>query len=125
MNNMKFTSRLLPLTMMLCIAGLPLRAGADDIDIFVSNVNNVGAQGVPNVLIILDNTSNWSRDEGFSPVKEQGKIEVAAIKSVLAGLSNVNVGIMLANDINGNEDPGAWVHYGLKCMETTAVLENN
>src|SRR5882672_4433767 len=109
MRKMNFRTHVLPMMVAVCIAGQSLPIGAEDIDIFVSNINNTGAQGVPNVLIILDNTSNWSRDEGFSPVSEQGKIEVAAIKSTLLGLTNMNVGVMLANDNQGSADPGAYV----------------
>ena len=38
-------------------------------------------------------------------LRKQGKIEARAIKSTLLGLTNMNVGLMLANDVQGNADP--------------------
>ncbi len=125
MNPTKFGPRVLPLMTALCVAGASFPIAAEDIDIFVSNINNSGTQGVPNVLIMLDNTSNWSRTEFAGNPSEQGRIEVRSIKSVLAGITNMNVGVMLANDLQGNADPGAFVHYGMKFMEATSTSGNN
>ena len=70
-----------------------------DIDIYTINAN-AGAPA-PNVLIVLDNTSDWSEASQHWPnattggKQVQGQAEVAAIKQMLAGLTaNVNVGVM-------------------------------
>ena len=73
---------------------LSFQASPEDIDIF--SVDEGSSLGAPNVLIILDNTSNWSRASQKWPGGEvQGQAEVAAIKQVITGLSsNINVGLM-------------------------------
>src|SRR5213080_3509857 len=101
----------------LCL--LPLAAHADDIDIFAGAVSSE----VPNVLIIWDNSANWSSNipvadcsfsdgtggpKATSPNKEQGTkfaIEKCAIYNVIYGLPVnadgtplFNVGLMLFNE---------------------------
>lgn len=62
-----------------------------DTDIFTSN----STSGAPNVLIILDNTPNWSRQDEHFPVMTQGQAEANAIQSMLPALKgNINVGLM-------------------------------
>lgn len=75
----------------------PLRVFADDIDIFVGS--SAGSHDNPNVLIVLDNTSNWARQSQQWPGGEQqGQSEADAIKSVLSAVnSDVNVGLFSFN----------------------------
>ena len=59
---------------------------AEDIDIF--SVNTAVTADAPNILIIMDNTSNWSTQFSY---------EMAALKSVfnsLGSLPSINIGIM-------------------------------
>jgi len=68
-------------------------AQAMDTDIYTLNsgTNN----SAPNVLIILDNTSNWSRADQHWPGTTQGQAEVQAIQTVINSLNaNVNVGLL-------------------------------
>src|SRR5438067_7102900 len=74
----------------------PIRGFSEDIDIFVG----ASGGGSSNVLIVVDNTSNWARnsqawtDGGVS--ETQGQAEVNAIKQIVGTLnSSVNVGLMM------------------------------
>ena len=75
------------------VALLPLATGAEDIDIFVGNN---GGGGISNVLIVIDNTSNWSRqDQQWPGGITQGQSELLALQAALnssAVDSTVNVG---------------------------------
>lgn len=85
---------------------------AEDIDLFVDPESAVTT--VPNVLIILDNTANWST--AFNN-------EMAALRSVLNGLtvSKFRVGLMLYSETgNGNGNPGgAYVRAALRMMDSS------
>jgi type IV pilus assembly protein PilY1 len=67
----------------------------DDTDIFLQNPAYVAAR--PNVLIVVDNTANWSQTDGTagSPSKYQGV--KTALTSVINGVVNdtFNVGLGL------------------------------
>ena len=64
-----------------------------DTDIFTAQ-STPGA--APNVLIVLDNTSNWSRqDQHWPGGLQQGQAEADAIKQVIQNLpGSINVGLM-------------------------------
>ena len=57
--------------------------------------------GVPTIIFMLDNTSNWSRASVW-PSGSQGQAEVKAIKGVVENLEkNVNIGLMqFSNNTN-------------------------
>jgi len=108
---------------MVCLgmAFAPLRADADDIDIFAGASG--GTAGNPNVLIIIDNTSNWSAQSQHWPGGvTQGQAELQAMKTVIANLGGgptvdapINVGLMmLASGSNGRL--GGYVRYALRPM---------
>jgi type IV pilus assembly protein PilY1 len=108
---------------MVCLgmAFAPLHAAADDIDIFAGASS--GTVGNPNVLIIIDNTSNWSAQSQHWPLGiTQGQAELQAMKTVIANLGGgptvdapVNVGLMmLASGQNGRL--GGYVRYALRPM---------
>lgn len=80
--------------MALTIGLNPFYAIAEDIDIFTGA--SAGIADRPNVLIVLDNTSNWSRQSQQWPGGlAQGQAEVRSIKSVLDSIgTDINVGIM-------------------------------
>lgn len=69
------------------------QASPEDIDIFAvdenSDINN------PNVLFVIDNSANWTRESQQWPENEdQGQSEVSAIKTVINELDgSVNVGL--------------------------------
>ncbi len=75
-----------------CFLG-PL-AQAEDIDIFTGTT--AVDSSLPNVIFVLDNTSNWSRSSQKWPGGvDQGQSEVRAIKLALANkVDKLNVGIM-------------------------------
>jgi len=110
---------ILPSGMLAALCMLPLATQADDIDIFSGAVSSE----VPNVLIIWDNSANWSSNipvndcsfsdgtggpKATSPNKEQGTkfaIEKCAIYNVIDKLSTgpggaalYNIGLMLFNE---------------------------
>lgn len=84
-------------TTTLLVAGIvftSFQASPEDIDIFsVDDGNTVNA---PNVLIVLDNSANWSRESQQWPGNEvQGQSEADAIRTVINELGpGINVGLM-------------------------------
>lgn len=105
------------LSISLTLTGVPLQA--EDIDIFVGGT---GAQtSMPNILFVLDNSANWSRnDQHWEPKGvTQGQAEVLAIKNALAGLTGkVNVGLMMYVT-QGSHNDNAYVRHALKLLSTT------
>lgn len=96
----------------------PLSCFSEDIDIFVGVPTQ--SNGNPNVLIVLDNTSNWARQSQQWPGGEQqGQSEVAAIKQAINSLNDkVNVGLMeFVTDGDAN-DIGGYVRYAVRPMTT-------
>ena len=90
-------SRVTKLLSLLLIAGsiiASFQATPEDIDIFsVDEGSNINA---PNVLFIIDNSANWSRQSQQWPGGEdQGQSEASAIKTVINELdAGINVGLM-------------------------------
>jgi Tfp pilus tip-associated adhesin PilY1 len=98
-------SLLLPLCGVL--AGAPIMAAADDIDIFTGTSG--GAAVNPRILIVLDNTSNWARQSQQWPGGlQQGQSEARAISNLLGTLdSSVSLGLMeFVTDGNANDNGG-------------------
>ena len=90
MNSRKIMKRL---PLILLAASMSVKAM--DIDLYTLNggTNNPA----PNVLIVLDNTANWSRNDQHWPDSGiyQGQAEVQAIQNVLQSLNaNVNIGLL-------------------------------
>jgi len=71
---------------------------ADDIDIFVGTSG--GTAAAPNVMFLLDNTSNWSRNnEHWPDAPTQGDAELQAIAQVLPGIAKpANIGLAELTD---------------------------
>ena len=117
--NMRF-SRSRPLacllSLLLCLA--PLKAKAEDIDIFVGA--SAGAKSNPKILIILDNTANWSRSSQKWPGGiSQGQAEVSAINSLIAGVgSDVNLGVM-EYATSGSGHPGGFIRKSITPLDAT------
>jgi type IV pilus assembly protein PilY1 len=123
------------------MAALPLAAAADDIDIFAA----AGRSPAPNVLLMLDNSANWSSSIGGScsyadgsggpkatnPDSETGTkmaIEKCALYNVLLRLpandSNppFNIGVMLFNEGNTNSGYPRSRFLPLTAANKTALL---
>jgi len=99
------------------ILAQPMALRAEDIDLFVGGTSDSTR---PNILIVLDNTSNWARQSQQWPdAAEQGKSEVRAIKAALSGLGvdKVNVGLMeFVTGGNANDD-GGYVRHAVKVWD--------
>ena len=102
-------SKFLALAMSIAMVLFPIRTIAEDIDIFVGASG--GSATNPNVLIILDNTSNWAAAKQHWPGGiYQGQAELQAIKTVVGALDDtINVGLMMMTDNGGTTRPGSWV----------------
>jgi type IV pilus assembly protein PilY1 len=109
----------------LALACPPLAVHPEDIDLFVGNSGT--SSGNPNILIVLDNTSNWARQSQQWPGGEQqGQSEVAAIKSVFSdvSLTGVNVGLMeFVTNGNANEN-GGFIRYPISPLTDTSGDKN-
>ncbi len=93
-----------------------------DTDIFTINSGNAGP--APNVLIVLDNTSNWSRQsQQWLPTgTAQGQAEVNAIKTVINSLNantSVNMGLMEFVTGGPATDDGGYVRFALSPIGST------
>ena len=98
---------------------------AEDIDLFASGLaSGSAASSLPNVIFVLDNTSNWSRQSQKWPNGTQGQSEVQAIQTTLERLLNqgkdVNVGLLeFTTDGNANQD-GGYVRFDLQRLSDHA-----
>ncbi|CAB1368051.1 PilC/PilY family type IV pilus protein [Denitratisoma oestradiolicum] len=126
MNTRRLLSRILVASLILLTgqSGLALDLVGDDTDLFMTNPNNPAQ--IPNVLIVLDNTSNWSNQAQHWPDmvdatctaagitgNQQGDAEVCAIYKSVANLGEtVNLGLMMFND----QDKGGYVRYAVRSM---------
>lgn len=90
---------------------------AEDVDLFVGN--QVDANGLPNVLFILDNTANWS--QAFSN-------EIAALSATFEslpenpdGTARFNIGLMLAAETSSSDSnvSGGYVRAAIRPMTNT------
>ncbi|HET8744143.1 MAG TPA: hypothetical protein VFM98_00955, partial [Ramlibacter sp.] len=95
-------------------------AYAEDIDIFMANVA-AGAAVQPNIMIWVDNSSNWSRESQKWPDNggEQGRAEIAALQNVLAsGALPANMGF--AGQTGSGQTVGGYVRFGIRNMQVAA-----
>lgn len=87
-------------------------ARADDIDLYVGGAQVTGV--TPNVLLILDNSSNWAAASQHWPDGgKQGKSELESLVEVIETLKgqNINVGLMMLG-----RDGGGLVRYAIRDM---------
>lgn len=126
MNTRRLLSRILVASLILLTgqSGLALDLVGDDTDLFMTNPNNPAQ--IPNILIVLDNTSNWSSQAQHWPAmvdatctaagitgNQQGDAEVCAIYKSVANLGEtVNIGLLMFND----QDKGGYVRYAVRSM---------
>lgn len=117
---------------LLLIAIFTNPALAEDIDIFTGGASNTADN--PNVLIVIDNSSNWSANNQNWPAdaacpagvsantcNKQGYYELKALRSVLSSLTDpntalpINIGLMMFNNSNATRD-GGYVRTRLQTM---------
>lgn len=101
----------------LCSVLVPVSSSlAEDIDIYAKPVSTTGA-GNPNILIIIDNSANWSAaSQGWPGGIKQGESELRAVRTVASELdSKVNLGLMMfTKNINGG-----YVRFDVRPMNQT------
>ena len=112
-------TRLPALLLALCAwLGVLHPAHAEDTDLFVNNPSITGQ--LSNVLIILDNSANWSSSMTGGT---KFSVEKAALQSLFDGLTadQVRLGLMMFSESGGgNRGPdGGYVRYAVQTMSTT------
>lgn len=86
---------------------------AEDIDLYVGGESATGAQ--TNVLLILDNSTNWASASQHWPTGKQGESELEALAEVIDTLGdNVNLGLLMAAGSNGG-----YVRFAVREMSGT------
>lgn len=94
-----------------CTVLLSAQVRAEDVDLFAAAVS--GAASAPNVIILLDNSPNWSRASQHWPDNggNQGQAEAAAIEAAVNQLSTaglpMNVGLAMLSEYPGDTSNGA------------------
>jgi type IV pilus assembly protein PilY1 len=96
------------------------RAAAEDIDLFVGASTSTAN---PNVLIIIDNSANWSAaNQHWSANRKQGESELRALRTLAGELSEkVNFGLMMFTEGQGSDRDGAYIRYHLRPMNPTNI----
>lgn len=99
---------------------------AEDIDLFASGLTAAAADdSLPNIIFVLDNSSNWSRASQQWPDGTQGQSEVEAIKNTLAALpgdTDVNVALMeFGTGGSSSERDGGYVRFDLQSYQSNSV----
>jgi len=89
-------------------------AHAEDIDIF--SANTTVTADAPNVLIVMDNTANWSQSFASST---KFAAEMTALQSVVSALkAQFNLGIMAFTETGGSNSntDGGYVRFAIQAM---------
>jgi len=94
---------------------------AEDVDLFASAAPS-GAAGRPNILIVIDNSANWSRNDQAWPGGKQGQAELNALRRLMddPGIANVNIGLMMFTEGSGSNFNGGYVRYHVRPMNNPA-----
>lgn len=105
------------------------KVGADDIDIFVGTR---GSSQAPNVIFLIDNSPNWSRQSQKWPDNggTQGLAELVAIRRVLSEIKadeHLKVGLAFLSEYAGSSAGGAtpgtgggYIRFGARDMSVNA-----
>jgi len=120
---MEFLRKALCSTLAFSLAWMPIRqAAAEDIDLFVGGGG--GAATNPNVLIIIDNSANWSSAAQHWPDgRKQGQSELRALKTVVGEATDkINIGMMMFTEGQGSDPSGTYVRYHIRQMTDTNKL---
>ena len=96
------------------------RAGAEDIDLFLGASTSTSN---PNVLIVLDNSANWSSaSQHWSGGYKQGESELRALRTLAGELSaQVNFGLMMLTPGSGDGEDGGYIRFHLRPMDATNI----
>ncbi len=111
---------MLPLALSLVLPLAPPAVHAEDIDLFVGSAA-ASAATRPNVLIIIDNSANWSNAAQHWPEgKKQGESELASLRKVVDELNDgLNLGLMMFTPGSGSNKDGGYVRFGIRQMTST------
>ena len=97
------------LTLVAGVSALSGVARADDIDIFLGA--QTSSVNTPNIIFVLDNSTNWSAANQLWPdLPTQGQAEVAAISTEIGAISSsapANVGLAMLTSYSGSSAGGA------------------
>jgi type IV pilus assembly protein PilY1 len=114
------------LTLILTAFGLATSAWADDIDIFLGT--SAGSADSPNIIFLIDNSPNWSRNSQHWPDNggNQGQAELVAVSSTLSTINSTrpaNVGLAMLTAYSGTAANGAtpgtgggYIRFGVRDM---------
>jgi len=108
-----------------CAAALTaVSTHAEDVDLFVANAL-VTTGAAPNIMFMVDNSSNWSRSAQQWPDNggKQGAAELSALQNVLSGPLNANVGLAMYTKV-GN-DMGGYIRYGIRDIGNSVAGDLN
>ena len=102
---------------------LQMHARAEDIDIFVGSSG--GKAVASNVIFLIDNGPNWSRQAQKWPDNggAQGTAELAAISGVLNSIGAaqpMNVGLAMLNAVDAGGGGGGYLRFGARDMSIAA-----
>jgi len=94
-------------------------AVTEDIDLFASGLaSGSAASALPNILFVLDNTSNWSRQSQKWPDGTQGQSEVRAIEATLRRLvadgKDANVALIEFTTKGTANQDGGYIRFDLQ-----------
>lgn len=118
------------LLLMLGVLGLPASTRADDVDIFLGT--SAGMAAAPNIIFLIDNSPNWSRNAQHWPDNGgvQGVAELNAVSAALALIRPsrpANVGLAMLTAYSGTNANGAipgtgggYIRFGVRDMTNTA-----
>lgn len=114
-------TRVVTLGLGVMLGSMSFKAATEDIDIF--SVDQNSTVGRPNVLIVLDNSSNWARQSQQWPGGlQQGQSEVRAITRVINELPNEAFNLGLLEFITGgssSDTDSGFVRFHIRPMTTT------
>jgi len=114
---MKLLRKSLYLSLAASLTWLPVRlAVAEDIDLFTSSGTPAAVN--PNVLIIIDNSANWSSAaQHWADGRKQGQSEMRALKTVINEVTDkVNLGLMMFTEGQGSDPSGTYVRFHVRQM---------
>lgn len=99
------------------VAAAPSLLHAEDVDLFMG-VSPTNTAMRPNVLIVIDNSANWSAaNQHWAGGVKQGQSELRALKTLVGELTDdVNLGLMLFTPGSGSNKDGAYVRYHVRQM---------
>jgi Tfp pilus tip-associated adhesin PilY1 len=89
----------------------------DDTDIFLANPDIPANR--PNVLLLLDNTANWSRNVGGQAIFINEKNALDDVVSNLGDEFNIGLGMYTETGTGNSGNDGAYIRFGIRQMTTT------